>query len=365
MKKKWIIIIVTTLIVLLIGINVWKSMATSTVKVETATLKTETMKETVMTPGTLKLENEQYVYVQQEKGEVAEIFVKEGEKVNKGDKLLRYENEQLDLEKKQNDLQIRSTYLQLENIKKQHNEIDKALEKDKENDMLKQEHDDIKLQQQMTSIEIEQANLQKQSITSALEDLIVTSDTAGTVLAVDESMSVASQIGEQPIIHIGSLNEFIVEGTISEYDALHISVDQEVLLTSDAAPDEKWKGKVNFIGDLPVDNNLGIETNDTSVLYPIRISIEDEIKLKPGFKMLIEIVTKEAKVNTLPINAVQQEDDVNYVYIVEKGKAKRVEVKLGSVDSEKMEIVDGLDKKDKVILNPTDEIKNGTEVTVK
>jgi len=178
-------------------------------------------------------------------------------------------------------------------------------------------------------------------------------------------MSVASQIAEQPIIHIGSLNEFIVEGTISEYDALHISVDQEVLLTSDAAPDEKWKGKVNFIGDLPVDNNLGIETNDTSVLYPIRISIEDEIKLKPGFKMLIEIVTKEAKVNTLPINAVQQEDDVNYVYIVEKGKAKRVEVKLGSVDSEKMEIVDGLDKKDKVILNPTDEIKNGTEVTVK
>src|SRR5699024_10482941 len=184
MKKKWIVIGVSALIVLFIGINIWKSLASSTIKAETATLQEETMKETVMTPGTLKLENEQFVYFQAEKGEVAEIFVEEGDKVTKGDQLLRYENKQLDYEKEQNELQIRSTALSLDNIRKKHRDIDKELEKDKDNEVLQQEHDQIKLEQQMTNIEFEQANLQKESIASQIDDLIVTAEVDGTVLAV-------------------------------------------------------------------------------------------------------------------------------------------------------------------------------------
>src|SRR5690625_5160449 len=128
MKKKWIVIGVIAIIVLLIGINVWRSFAGSTVKVETATLSQEVMQETVMTPGTLKLEKEQFVYVQPEKGEIDEILVEEGDKVEKGDQLIRYENKQLELEKEQNELQIRSTALNLENIRKKHREIDEELE---------------------------------------------------------------------------------------------------------------------------------------------------------------------------------------------------------------------------------------------
>lgn len=364
MKKKWIVIGVSALIVLFIGINIWKSMASSTLKVETATLEEEVMRETVMTPGTLKLNNEQFVYFQAEKGEVAEILVEEGDKVEKGDQLLRYENNQLHLEKEQNDLQIRSTTLNLENIRKQHREIDKELEKDKDNDMLQQEHDQIKLEQQMTNIELEQANLQKESIASQIEDLTVTADVDGTVLTINEEAVSQGQMAEQSIIRIGSLDDIIVEGEISEYDTLNIAVDQEVTLTSDAIPDEEWKGKVSFIGDLPEETGLELEQQDETVTYPIRVTVGEDINLKPGFNMLIEIVTSENKVNTLPINAVQQEDDKNYVFIVENGKAKRVEVKIGSVDSEKMEITEGVNKDDEVIVNPSEDIFEGTEVAV-
>ncbi len=365
MKKKWIVIGVVTLIVLLIGINIWKSLASSTVKVETATLTEDVMKETVITPGTLKLEKEQYIYLQPEKGDITEIFVEEGDQVKKNDKLLSYENKQLDLEKQQNELQIRSTALNAENMRKQHREIDKELEKDKDNEMLQQEHDQIKLDQQMTNIELEQANLQKESIASQMEDLVVKSEVDGTVLTVNEEASKQGQMSEQSIIRIGSLDDVIVEGTISEYDTLNISVGQEVILTSDAVPDEEWTGKVSFIGDLPEEAGLGMEQSDNSVLYPIRVTLDEDIQLKPGFKMLIEIVTSEAKVQTLPINAVQQEDDINYVYVVKDGKARRVEVKIGSVDSEKMEIKDGITTDDKVIVHPSDSITEGMEVTGK
>jgi len=110
-NKKWIAAGIIGLLILLIGINVWKSRATTTFQVETTTLTEKAMKETVITPGTLTLDEEQFVYYQAEKGEIAEIFVEEGDKIAKGDELLQYDNKQLDLEERQNDLQIRSTAL--------------------------------------------------------------------------------------------------------------------------------------------------------------------------------------------------------------------------------------------------------------
>lgn len=365
MKKKWIVIIVFVLIIGFIGINVWKNQAAPSTKVDTATLQEEMMKETVITPGTLTLQKEQYVFAELDKGEIVEIFVEAGDKIKKGDKLIQYENKQLDLEKKQNELQRKSVYLELENIKTQHTEIDKQLAKDKDNEVLQEEHDQIKLQQQMTNIELEQTNLQKESIEAGLADLTVTADVDGTVLTVNEKAASESQVSDQSILRIGSLEDVIVEGTISEYDTLHIDVDQQAILTSDAVPDEEWEGKVTFISDLPEESNgMGLD-DDASVLFPVQISVEDDINLKPGFNMLIEIVTSEEKVKTLPINAVQQEDDLNYVFIVEENKAKRVDVKIGSVDATKIEIKDGVSQGDTVITNPSEDMTNGTEVTVK
>lgn len=367
MKKKWIIIVgVIAVVVLFIGINMWQQVSKKNPSVETATIQTETMAETVMTPGTLTLEKEQYIYFQPEKGDVEEILVAEGDKVSKGDDLLRYENKQVALDMKQNDLQIRSTYLELDKLRKEHQKIDKEVDKDPDNEMLLEEHDQIKLQQQLANIELEQANLQKESIEAEQNGLTVTAEVGGTILAVNEKASSQGEMGEQSIIRIGSLNEVIVKGTISEYETLGIEEGQKVMLTSDAVPDEEWEGKVSFIGDLPEeDSTMGMGGEDTSVLYPIRVTIEDKIDLKPGFNMLIEIVTHEEKVDTVPIAAVQQEDDTNFVYIVEDGKAKRVDVKVGAVDTEKMEITDGLDKDDAVIITNVGDITPNMEVSVK
>lgn len=366
MKKKWFIIIgVIVLIGVLIGINIWKQTSVKNPQVETATLQEEKMQETVIAPGTLKLEKEQYIYFQAEKGEINDILVAEGDQIKEGDALLRYENKQLNLEKQQNDLQIRSAYLEVDKLRKQHEEMDKEIDKDPDNEIIQEEHDQIKLQQQLAKIDLEQANLQKESIESEIASLEVTSDVAGTILSVNEKAGSAGEMSEQAIIRIGSLDNVIVAGTISEYDTLNIEKDQKVILTSDAVPDEEWKGKVSFIGDLPdEDGGMGMEGEDTSVLYPIRVALDEKIELKPGFNMLIEIITNEEKVHSLPIEAVQQEEDDHYVFIVEAGKAKRVDVKIGSVDTKRIEIKEGVTSDDQVITSNVSEISHGMEVTV-
>src|SRR5690625_803328 len=366
MKKKWIIIGVIGIIVLFVGINIWQQSSKKNIEVNTQKLEKTTMSETVMTPGNLTLEQEQYIYYQPEKGDVDEILVAEGDTISEGDELLRYENKQLDLDKQQNELQISSAYLELDKLRKEHEEIDKEVDKDPDNEMLNEEHDQIKLQQQLASIEVEQANLQKESIEAEEASLVVKADVGGTILSVNEKASSAGEASEQSIIRIGSLDKVVVEGTISEYETLDIEEGQKVTLTSDAVPDEEWEGKVSFIGDLPEeDSPMGMEVDDASVLYPIRITLEDDVELKPGFNMLIEIVTNEAEVDTVPIAAVQQEDDDNYVYVVEEGKAKRVDVKIGAVDTEKMEIKEGIDADDDVIVTNVTDITPGMEVSVK
>lgn len=365
MKKKWIVIGVIVIVVGLLAFNIWNSRTVDTVSVKTTSLKTEEMSETVMTPGKLTLKDEQYVYVEPDKGEIADIFVEAGDTVEKDEKLLQYENDQTELEKKQNQLQINGIYLELDQIKKQHQDIDKELDKNPDNEALKGEHDEIKMQQQQKNLELEQALLEKESVEKQEEGAVVKADIAGTVLSVDEKAGSQGQMAEKAVIRIGSLDDVVVTGAISEYDTLGIELEQNVKLTSDAVPEEEWQGEVTYISDLPEEQDMEMGQEETGATYPVEVKPDEKLDLKPGFKLLMEITTSNAKVETLPLSAVQQEADDYYVFIVEDGKAKRTEVKIGTVNTEIMEVKDGLSKEDKVVLNPTDELRDGMEVKVK
>ena len=366
MKKLWITVVVVIIIAGFIGLNVWKNTEENQLAVEVTTLTEETLTETMITPGTLKLAEQQTIFYTPEKGEIAEIFVQEGDDVQEGTPLLRYENRQLELEMKQKELQIRSGHLQLNDIREKHKTLDQKLEEDEENEQLQAEHDQVKLEQQQANIELEQLLLQKESLEQQIADLEVKSDIEGKVIEVNEQVAAGSTQAEQlPLMRIGSLNQLIVEGVISEYDALKVKAGQAVTLTSDAAPDQSWTGKVNEVSSLPLEEDqAAMEGGTGGVQYPIEVTVEGNIDLKPGFQMVIEIMTDQRRVNTLPLTAVKQEGDANYVYVVKDGQVEKREVKVGMVSNEMIEITDGLTKAEQVIADPADDVKDGTEVTV-
>jgi HlyD family secretion protein len=101
-----------------VGVNVYRAMSKEEVTVSTVKLSQQEIASNVMVPGTLRFQNEQYIYQDPEKGEIAEILVKEGESVKVGTPLLRYENEQFSLEKEQNALSIESSYLKINQLEK-------------------------------------------------------------------------------------------------------------------------------------------------------------------------------------------------------------------------------------------------------
>src|SRR5699024_6552502 len=185
-----------------------------------------------------------------------------------------------------------------------------------------------------------------------------------TVLDVNEKAGAQGEGSEEAIIRIGSLKDTFVEGTVSEYDTLNVETEQKVELTSDAVPDETWSGEISYIGDLPEGEAQSPGDEETSVDYPLEVTLDEAVELTPGFKMLIEIIISDKEAQTLPINSAIQQDDDNEYYIVKDGKAEKTDVSIGAVDTEKMESEKGVTEEDKVIIDPPDDIVDRMEVTV-
>lgn len=128
MKRIWLLIGTFLGIVLIVSANIYYATTEERIKVKTTSIEKREISDMVMVPGTLKLLNEQKIFADPEKGEVNEILVKEGDKVKKGDPIIRYSNEELQLEKQQNQLSIESNYIHIRQLKKQINDLKKKKE---------------------------------------------------------------------------------------------------------------------------------------------------------------------------------------------------------------------------------------------
>ncbi|MBU8788253.1 MULTISPECIES: efflux RND transporter periplasmic adaptor subunit [Bacillus] len=371
MKKILIGSGIVVIVALFIGINLYRSAAqtggSAGAEFKTGKLEEKEIAATVMVPGKLKFENEQSVFYEADKGDLDQIKVKEGDKVKKGTVLLTYTNEQLKLEKEKNELAIESSQLKLKQI----NEKKKALnKKEKEaGEQFESQRSELDMEEKTAKLELRQYNLEKKSLERQLSDLEVRSEIEGTVISVErEAASKKSKI-QEPVIHIGNTDRLIVEGALSEYDTLKVKKGQKVALTSDVIQDHEWRGRVAAVGLVPERQNetaaAGASETEKAVQYPLKVKIAGRLPQgKPGFKLIMNIETDKRKANTLPAKAVKKEDDQYYVYTVKDGKATRVDVKIGETVDNLIEIKDGISPDDQVILNPSDDLTDGTDVRV-
>ncbi|MEG7378528.1 efflux RND transporter periplasmic adaptor subunit [Bacillus subtilis] len=375
MKKVWIGIGIAILVALFIGINIYRSAAPTSgsagQKIQAGSLEEKEISSTVMVPGTLQFSNEQYVFYEADKGTLEDIKVKEGDKVKKGTPLVTYTNEQLSLEKEQNQLTAESNQLQIDQIQEKINALDhkekelaKQVGKKEAKKQIESERTELQMQKKTTEIDLKQTELQRQSLANRVSDLEVKSEIEGTVISVNQEAASKKSDIQEPVIHIGNPKDLVVSGKLSEYDTLKIKKGQKVTLTSDVIQDKTWKGTVSAVGLVPdQQESAAVQGTEQAVQYPLQVKIKGDLpEGKPGFKFIMNIETDKRKANTLPSKAVKKEDDQYYVYTVKDGKAKRADVKIGEVTDDLTEIKEGISQEDQVILNPSDQVTDGTEV---
>ncbi|GGD29077.1 efflux RND transporter periplasmic adaptor subunit [Pontibacillus salipaludis] len=363
MKRLWVFIMILFVISIVVGVNVHKASTKEITEINTEKLKHQLISETVMAPGTLSLNKEEKIFYNAELGSIEEVMVEEGEKVEKGEVLLKYSNSQLGFEKKENNLQMERNYIQINKIKDKISSLEEELNSkdigEKTKEQILQEVNGLKTEKRIANLDLKRTLLQKDMIDERVNKLSVVSKMNGVVLKITDQNELNNVEQVSPIIHIGSVNQYKVDARISEYDSLKVNEGQTVTIKTEVLPSKTWEGRVISVGSLP------LQKTDKNTEYHLEVIVEsNDIPLKPGFKVVTEIQTNQRKVRVLETKSVQQtQDNQKFVYIYKEGNVEKKFIKTGMTTNNFTEIKSGLSESDEVISNPPPELKEGMEVS--
>ena len=380
--KKWqlytAIGVASAIVIGAAGILIFRQPSQSAVKEETShivTAKEGSVASSVLLSGTVTAKNEQYVYFDASKGDLDEILVSVGDKVEEGQALVKYSSADAQAAYDAADRAVAKADRHIE-------ELNKARENASAAPASTQVPTEAGLPEQaqaatssVSSIDSQisdakdnraDAVAQLNKAQAQLDAATVLSTLEGTVVEVNRNVSKSPTGNSQVVVHVVSNENLQVKGELSEYNLANLSVGQEVTFTSKVYQDKSWTGKISYISDYPKNNGEAANAalgGNTGSKYPYTVDVTSDIgELKQGFSVSVEVKNK-SKAILVPLTSVVTENDKNYVWLLDdQKKAKKVEVTLGNADADNQEITSGVTDGAKVISNPTSSLEEGKEV---
>jgi macrolide-specific efflux system membrane fusion protein len=279
-------------------------------------------------------------------GKVEHLYANIGDRVRKGQVLVRLEQDDL----KARADQAEAGYLEAAAA------FDKAkidLERDKplakEGYIPQQNIDALQNAHDMAKARVLRAKADQDYAKAQLSYATITAPITGTIASVttQQGETVAAGLSAPTFITIIDLNKLEVNAYIDETDVGKIGVGQEAIFTVDTFADRDFKGRVTAIYPRAV-------LQENVVNYITLISIgNSEGKLKPDMTANVTITLKKKKgVLAVPGAAIVREGGRKYAMLQARdGKTTRREVRTGWKEGAYLEITSGLQEGDVVVMN--------------
>ncbi len=435
-KKLWLIIGAAVVLIVIIGLAINKGKNSKSTKVSTEQVESRMIVETVSANGKIQPAKDISIspYIS---GEVVELFVKEGEFVEKGVQLAKIDPEIYISNYERVEASYKTAQANQANSKARLAQSKSQFSKSKQDFARsktlweKKVISDSEYESAQSAFEVAEADVEaakesykasqfqvssaRASVKEAKENLNRTSIFApndGTVsklnVEVGERVTGASQFSAgTEIMRIANLDVLEVNVEVNENDIVRVTLLDTAIIEVDAYLDKKFKGLVTEIATSA--NTFGVSadqvTNFDVKITMLRESYEDLIKpdaaipspFRPGMSATVEIQTETApNILTIPIQAVttradttgrmktarekreekagKDDDDVKktdeeikeYVFVYSDGIAILTAVKTGIQDNTFIQITEGLEVGDEVIIAPyravSKTLKNKDEV---
>jgi HlyD family secretion protein len=222
-------------------------------------------------------------------------------------------------------------------------------------------------------LKLQQADLAKSTIYAPIDGIVLTR-------SVDPGQTVASSL-QAPVLFViaADLRKMELKAAVDEADIGAVKAGQHARFTVDAFPERPFDAAIRDISFASV-------TTEGVVTYDARLDVDNnEMLLRPGMTATVSVVTKQAKgALTVPSAAFRyrpaeardrpfsllnmftgrggrggrwrdRQDDnkpaegFRTLYVLENGRPHRVDVKIGSTDGDRTEVLSGLKEGDPVI----------------
>ncbi len=182
----------------------------------------------------------------------------------------------------------------------------------------------------------------------------VVSDFDGIVTEVKASKGMVTQMGTE-LLTVKDLSAVKATINITKYDLDKIREGQKVDVTTNGYD---YQGTVSRISHIASKNSQGA----TVVTADVTIDNADDNVILGSEANLTIHTKKDENALLLPIEAVNTDRVGDFVYVVEEGNVVRRNVKTGIMSDEDIEILEGVQEGDQVILEVTDQITEGVKV---
>lgn len=434
--KKILIWTVALVVVILVILVVTKKQGSKGTKVTTELAQKRTIIESVSANGKIQPEVEVKIspYIS---GEVVELYVKEGDKVEKGELLAKIDPEIYisSFERTEASLQMQKANLANSKARLAQSQAQfvKAEEDYKRNKTLFEQEvisqsdfdgatsaftvakEDVSGAKETVKASKYSVNSSEASLKEARENLTRTAiyaPNSGTISSLNiekgERVTGASQFSSgTEIMRIANLKRMVVNVEVNENDIVRVGLYDTCIIEVDAYMESKFKGIVTEIATSA--NVVGVSADQVTNFEVKILMLEESYSdlldednpfmspFRPGMSATVDIQTETAlMVLTVPIQAVttrsdttgkesrkrsgesdddegfdENEEDVEkeveeYVFLLKDGKAVMARVTPGIQNNMYIEITDGLNEDDEVIVGPysavSKRLKNRDEV---
>jgi RND family efflux transporter MFP subunit len=192
----------------------------------------------------------------------------------------------------------------------------------------------------------------KAALQSALVDrsfTMISTPIDGIVASVStqEGETVAAGLSAPTFVTIVDLERLQVDAYVDEVDIGKVQLGQNVIFTVDAYPADDFQGSVSAIYP-------SATIQDNVVKYVVAIAVEGDYagRLRPEMTASVRIQLEQRSALAVPSRAVRREDGRSVVYVVKEGQPQPAPVRLGWRDGPWVEIAEGLQEGDRILLDP-------------
>jgi len=363
--------------------------------VTTASVIKDNIESTISTSGIVSAKTSRDMYPDVAV-KVNEIYIEKNEEVKKGQKILDLDLDnltsqlaQLKIQKELNELQYNnllatnqngnSTLMSMQNAVEQlqdaYNtnlalfELGAISQKDLDNskkalDEAKSQQGEVTLSNDYNltamkkQIELAQININtlEKQIKNLKELMVCPIDGVISALNATEKAYISTAM---PTYSVVNNDAFEIEVDVKEFTARNIEVGQKVYITGDAFDGITYNGVVKSISPIATKNSLG-----QSIIEVIVEVTDKDTKLSEGYNVTCDIVigSKEDTL-TIPLSSfMEDEEDNMFVYTIENGELKKVEITAGINSDDKLEVTSGLSEDMRIVKEINSNYKEGMKV---
>ncbi len=400
-KKKILIFgFLAVLLIVVVALILLNKDKEKVIKVETEEITKRDITQVVSATGTIN-PVDQVILRPEVTGEIVELPVKEGDKVRKGQLLIRLKPDQyiarrnkakasLDFakatlaERQASLAEVESNYKRVKELYEKNLASEADLEAARSSYLRTKAQVDAQISSVMQaeeSFKDAQVELAKTAIYSPLNGTI-------TVLNVEKGERVLGSSFSQGthLMTVADLNRMEATVEVDENDVVLISVGDTAKIKIDAFGEKEFLGTVSQIGNAAKATGLG--TQEEVVNFDVKIRLDNpDLQIRPGMSCDAEIQTETKKdVLAVPIQSVtsrmpkkkkgeektdrrKKKKPIEVVFIVEGNLALMKPVKTGISDDSYIEIIKGVEEGQMVVTGPyraiSKELQDSSRVILK